>query len=269
MRDHRATNRPTRREWHRLPAGAKGVASLLLFALLLTAVGIALAQPPAIEITIDAAKIVGESAGTVTMKVKLSAASSETITVQYDTVAGTAEADTDYEAKSATLVFAPDEIEKTITINIVGDAIEELEETFTVDLSSPTGNASLSTSAWQCVVTIIDDDGPLPTVQFEQTLATVSEGVIGGDAVSVTLTVSLSAKAPTPVTVKYATKDWPLVNGASAGSDYTATSGTLTFKVGETSNTITIPILPDEELEFAESFSMELSDPQGATLGSK
>ena len=66
------------------------------------------------------------------------------------------------------------------------------------------------------------------------------------------------------VTVNYAT-----ANGtATAGLDYTATTGTLNFAVGETTKTITIPILPDQIDELPETFTVTLSAPTGgATLG--
>lgn len=60
------------------------------------------------------------------------------------------------------------------------------------------------------------------------------------------------------VTVDYATAN----GGAVAGSDYTATSGTLEFLDGETSKTIVIPILNDNEEESNETFSLALSNPK-------
>ena len=63
--------------------------------------------------------------------------------------------------------------------------------------------------------------------------------------------------------MKYAT-----ANGtAAAGSDYTATSGTLTFSPGETSQTIKVPINDDTAVEPNETFTVTLSTPVNATLG--
>jgi hypothetical protein len=65
------------------------------------------------------------------------------------------------------------------------------------------------------------------------------------------------------VSVDYKTTD----GTAKAGSDYTETSGTLTFAPGQLSRAITIPIARDEETEGAESFTVTLSNPTGgATL---
>ena len=77
-------------------------------------------------------------------------------------------------------------------------------------------------------------------------------------------TVSPSALAP--ITVSFAT-----ANGtALAGQDYVATAGTLTLGVGETTKTITIPILADNVIEGPESFIVTLSGPTGgAGLGAQ
>jgi hypothetical protein len=78
----------------------------------------------------------------------------------------------------------------------------------------------------------------------------------------VTVTVTLSAASATQVTVAYAT-----ANGtATAGSDYTAKSGTLTFAVGVISQTITISLNPDKTKEPNETFLVNLSNAVGATI---
>ncbi|HBL61393.1 MAG TPA: calcium-binding protein, partial [Cyanobacteria bacterium UBA8803] len=63
-------------------------------------------------------------------------------------------------------------------------------------------------------------------------------------------------------TVNFAT-----ANGtATAGSDYTAVSGTLTFAAGETSKTITVPIVGDTTNESNETFTLNLTNPTNATI---
>src|SRR4029079_1160246 len=77
---------------------------------------------------------------------------------------------------------------------------------------------------------------------------TVTEGNSGSK--SATFTVSLSGQGSWPVTVQYAT-----ANGtATAGSDYTGTSGSLTFAPGQTSLTVTVPVLGDTLDEADETF---------------
>ncbi len=75
-------------------------------------------------------------------------------------------------------------------------------------------------------------------------------------------TVALSVAGTQPITVNYATAD----GTAIAGSDYTATSGTLTFAPGELSKTVAVPILGDTLVEPDETFSLNLSNPSSGNL---
>src|SRR5262249_38992627 len=80
-----------------------------------------------------------------------------------------------------------------------------------------------------------------------------------------TITVTRTNGSTGSVSVNYATSN----GSATAGSDYTATSGTLTFANGETSKTFTVPILDDTAVENAETVTLTLSSPTGgAALGS-
>src|SRR5262249_8430090 len=97
------------------------------------------------------------------------------------------------------------------------------------------------------------------TLQFSNAAYAVGES--GGTA---TITVTRTGGSDGSVTVNYATS-----NGtATAGSDYTASSGTLTFAAGETSKTFTVPITDDTLGEGNETVNLTLSSPTGgATLG--
>ena len=81
-------------------------------------------------------------------------------------------------------------------------------------------------------------------------------------------TVRLSYEAANAVTVAYTTADaagdWEGASPATAGADYTAVSGTLTFAVGQTEKTVSVPILDDVLDEGSEHFLLRLSNPQGA-----
>ncbi|GIR77918.1 MAG: hypothetical protein CM15mP80_05430 [Alphaproteobacteria bacterium] len=85
----------------------------------------------------------------------MDAASEKTITVDYATADGSATATNDYVSSTGTLTFNPGETSKTISLSIVQDTIDELDETFTVSLSNPT-NSSISTATG--TVTITDDE---------------------------------------------------------------------------------------------------------------
>ena len=75
-------------------------------------------------------------------------------------------------------------------------------------------------------------------------------------------TVSLSRAASETVTVDWATAD----GTATAGSDYTADSGTLTFAPDETSKTVAVAVLDDAHDEGSETLTVTLSNPSGAYL---
>ncbi|MGI8689632.1 MAG: Calx-beta domain-containing protein [Thermomicrobiales bacterium] len=93
--------------------------------------------------------------------VTLSAASGQTVTVNYATADGTATtADNDYQAQNGALTFAPGVTTQTITVLINGDTKAEPDETFTVVLSSP-ANATIAAGGGIGSGTIINDDGGL------------------------------------------------------------------------------------------------------------
>lgn len=99
---------------------------------------------------------------------------------------------------------------------------------------------------------------PIPVVRISG--ATVVEG--GSGSLLASLTVSLSEAANQSVTVNYQTS-----NGtATAGEDYEAASGQITFAAGETDQTITVRIYGDSQVEPDEEFYVTLGSPVGATL---
>ena len=132
---------------------------------------------------------------------------------------------------SGTLHLAAGRTSKTFTVPVLGDSTDENNETVTLTLSSAS-NASISDATG--TLTITDDDSA-PSLSIND-VTTANE--TAGNA---TFTVSLSAASAKDITVDYATS-----NGtATAGSDYTAASGTLTFSAGDTSKTFTVPVLGD------------------------
>src|SRR3954451_7916289 len=202
---------------------------------------------------------VGESGGTATITVNRSAATNIPASVNYSTPAtGSATAGVDYTPSTGTLNFAAGETQKTFPVTILPDSADEPNETVDLALSSG-ATAELS---------IVDDDNPTESVQFSDTSYSVNEA--DGTA---TITVQLSHALGVQTTVHYATSD----DTATAGSDYTATSGTLTFNPGDTQKSFQIPILnpatPDPEDDETINLtlttpgtSLVLGDPSVATL---
>jgi urease beta subunit len=190
-----------------------------------------------------------------TFTVTLSAVSGLPVIVDFATAAGTALAASDYITTSGELTFNPGETSKTITVQIVGDRFNEATETFTVRLS----NATFATILDDTATGTITDNDPLPSLAIGN--VTLTEGDSG--TLNAVFTVTLTGSSSTTVTVAYATAD----GTATAGSDYAATSGTLTFAPGETSKTISVPVNGDQFEELNETFVVNLTSPTQATIG--
>ena len=75
--------------------------------------------------------------------------------------------------------------------------------------------------------------------------------------------VTLDRSSTGTVTVAYATVDG---TATAAGDDYTATAGTLTFQPGEREKTVSVPVLDDTHDEGAETLTLRLTSPTGATI---
>ena len=90
---------------------------------------------------------------------------------------------------------------------------------------------------------------------------TLTEGNTG--TTSATFTVTLTAASIQPVSVAYSTG----AGTATAGGDYQAASGTLTFAPGEASKTVTVPVYGDRVAEPNETFIVNLSGATNATIG--
>ena len=187
--------------------------------------------------------------------VTLSNPSSSTITVHYATSDDTATAGEDYTAASGTLTFMPGDTSKPIPITILGDNVNEPDETFFVDLDTPTNATILDGHG---VGTITNDDA-VPSISIGD--VTKVEGDSGTS--NVTFTVTLSNPSSQSVSAQFTT-----MNGtATAGSDYTLTAGSVTFNPLQTTQTIAVAVAGDIKDEANETFSVVLSNPMGATLG--
>ena len=197
-------------------------------------------------------------AGSVTavFTVTLAPTSTQTVMVDYETVAETAVGGSDYTPISDTLTFNPGETEKYIQVSVTGDTDDELDETFRVQLSAPV-NADLLDA--QAIGTIIDNDG-LPTLSI--TDDDLLEGNSGTNMLS--FDVILSPSSLDVVTVTYMTTD----DSATAGEDYTAVNGTLIFQPGETEKTVFVETVGDIVDEGDnEIFTVDLSNAINATVG--
>jgi hypothetical protein len=182
-----------------------------------------------------------------TFTVSLSVACEEAVTVNYATADGTATAGSDYRATSGTLRIPAGQTTGTITVQVNGDRRGEPNETFFVNLSSPT-NATLADG--QGVGTILDDE---PRISISD--VTKKEGR-RGQTTLFTFTFTLSAAYDQAVTMSYRTVDG---TAKTSDQDYVAKTGTLTFAPGETTKTIRIEVKGDNKKEADEMFYLDLS----------
>jgi Calx-beta domain len=191
-----------------------------------------------------------ESSQTQMVRVSRMGDVSGSISVNFSTSDGTAKAGSDYTATSGTLNFGPGELSKDISIPILSDLLfENGSETFTVNLSSPTGGAVIATPS---TTIIIQDNDAKPVVIVGGTI--VKEGDSGTKNLAVS--VNLDHRSVQDITVDFAT-----VNGtATAGSDYVATSGTVTLPAGTLTAPLNITINGDTTVEPDETFTISLSN---------
>ena len=183
-----------------------------------------------VSVTAGGAVAEGSSA---TFTVSLSGAVASAVEVGWSTADDTATAGDDYTAvASQTLTFAANSTQaQTITVATRGDALAEDDETFTVTLTGASLPAGVSLGTAAATGTITDDDAL--TVSVTADALTVVEG---NDATFTVAVAGGTSTAPVPVT-------YTVGGTATAGTDYTAPSGTLTLEAADSSGTITIATL--------------------------
>lgn len=199
--------------------------------------------------------VVGESDSTAIFTITLDQASDTDITVSYATAAATASASADYLATSGSLTFAVGETVKTVAISLVSNTLSELVESFLLTLSSPSSGATIGRPVG--VATVLDNDTATGTPVIQ-----VSNLIVDESAHEAYMVVSLDRPSTSIVTMNYATTD----GSATAGTDYQAVAGSLSFAAGEMSKTVKVPLLNDGLPEWSETFSLTLSNVSNASL---
>ncbi|QJW83504.1 hypothetical protein HK414_03065 [Ramlibacter terrae] len=144
----------------------------------------------------------------------------------------------------------------SVRVATIQDNLSEADEGFRLTLARTAGNALSATTNAQA--TIVDDDGGKPRIAIDDVAVDESAG-------TAVFTVRLTQASNQTVTVDWATRqsaDAP----ATAGTDYTAGSGTLTFLPGETVKTITIAIAADADTTAIEKFEVLLTEASNAVI---
>jgi len=195
-----------------------------------------------------------ENAGMVKVGIKRGGPLNTTVSVDFSTKDGTADAGDDYKETKGTMVFNPGEELKHVEVPIVDDDQYEPDENFFVKLANPSAGTIVMDST---EVTIIDDDEP--GYAAVTALIEVSE-----TATMAEVEVERRRGADGKVSVDYHTED----GTALAGTDFTETVGSLQFEHGETSKSILVP-LTNSAPEVGANFRVKLTNPMGGLTLSK
>ncbi|MXV53348.1 DUF11 domain-containing protein, partial [Pedobacter sp. HMF7647] len=185
--------------------------------------------------------------------IKLSAPVSNPTTVNY-TVSGTATNGTDYQSITNSVTIPAGLISYDVDVKVIDDNILEPTETVAITLASAGNGVVVSSTNPSASLNILDNDAASVAINS----VTVNE-----NAGPTLFTVTLTGNVQNSFTINYSTAD----GSATSGSDYTATSGVITFPAGSVSGatqTISVSIINDLLSEPTESFAVNLG---GATGG--
>ncbi|PKO13526.1 MAG: hypothetical protein CVU39_18560 [Chloroflexi bacterium HGW-Chloroflexi-10] len=196
-------------------------------------------------ISINDVSVTEADSGTTTASftATLSHLSEKGVTVQYRTTNGTAIAPDDFTAATGTLSFSGTELTKNIAVLVAGDELVEENESYNVVLENPT-HAALNKGVG--AGTILENDSAI--VRVETTINAAEEDLAAGQ-----FTLTLTQMVDSALTVTYS------VDGsATADSDYTALSGTVTIPANTLTTTIAVTPLEDDLIEGTETVSVTL-----------
>jgi len=197
---------------------------------------------------------VDESVGQVVLPVERLNDLETEVVVEFSTVEDTATAGQDFTPVSGTLSFGAGVTQQTIPVPILNDGLVESTERFQVILTNATGGAVLGARKVLGISIQDNDAGVRFAAESTQTVEDIGE---------IRLVVYRGNDGDQPVTVDYATID----GTALAGTDYEASSGTLTFGPDDTFQEITVAILNDGVIDPDKSFQVQLSQATGGALG--
>jgi chitinase len=186
----------------------------------------------------------------VTLLIELIDGGADDVQVDWTAVGGTATAGSDFAGASGTATLSGAEDSASIVVPLIDDQIDEIDEQFTIVLTSAVGAVLVPPTA--AVVTIVDDDEPLSLLSLATDSFQVSE-----ESGPVELMVGLDPPANTQITVQLITT----TGSAIPGVDYSPSSELLVFEIGETSKTIFLDILGDTTYETDEGFGISLVSP--------
>ena len=203
---------------------------------------------------------IAQSASSMMISVNRVNGSGGAVSVAYATADGTALAGADYTATNGTLDWADgDATPKTIALTVSNSATFSGSKSFNVALSDPAGGATVGVTA-NATVTI---HGSSATGASTLSLSAATYSV-AQSAKTLTVTIERGSSSSGAASVTYATAD----GTASAGADYTAANGTLTWADGDsTAKSFPVAISNATPFAGAKTFTIALASATGATIG--
>jgi hypothetical protein len=214
-----------------------------------------------------------ENAGGATITVELTGVNTTPVTVNWTANPGTALAGSDFGTRgsavlpSGTLTFSaggsPTTVRtRTFRVPILQDTLVEPTETVNLALGAAVG-AQVVAGRGTAVLSILEDDRG-GAIQISAALFNASE--CASTPCNARVTLSRTGGAASGATVDFATADGTAV----AGTDYVATTGTVTFAANQPSQAILIPLVIEPGVQPVKSFSVTISNPGGgASLGAR
>lgn len=209
---------------------------------------------------------VNEADATATFTVTLSGSISQNATVNYTTASnGSATSPDDYAATSGSLTFTPNGAsQQTVTVAVVDDGAVEGAETFLLTLS---GASEATIADGQGIGTIADNDAEISIGDASANEGNLAKGKKNSGNTNykdMVFAVTLSNPVAHDVIVQWSSAD--VTDSAIAGSDYEAASGTLTILAGQSSGTIVVRAIGDNDPESDETFLVNFDSVDGATV---
>ncbi len=209
-----------------------------------------------VDVSINDVAVVEGNSGTRDAVFQISAygAVDHTITVSYTVSNGTAQGGSDYLPRAGVVTLNALVHTALVTVPVLGDRLNEDNETFAVVLASAQG-ARIAKAVG--VGTILDDD-PLPNFYVNDAYVTTT---LAGQT-SAVFTVGLDAPSGREVDVNYGTAD----GSAADGTDYAGKTGDLVFAPGVTTLQVSVPVYTNAVYSSNKKFYLDLSGPTNANL---
>lgn len=192
----------------------------------------------------------GTEGGWATFSATLDAPSGRTVAVDLALMPGTATAGSDFDSTTRTLAFAPGDTYTETSVPLVDNSAYEVTESFTGKLVNPRG-AQIAGADWGL---LIADDDPAPQVSASGAEALERDGQLQ-------FTINKAGETEVGAIVSYR-----LVPITATGSDYTDTSGTITFLPSEAAKAVVVTVTDDAGFEADETFELRLENPVNATI---